>query len=149
MIYLRGENTFDAKPGDFMIERLMGFLELRIMVKQDVCGKEQAGWCFVCRFDEEKYKNEIIDSKPTPALIARFSRDGARESVGKFEMDGTVYLKKPWGIVEVPPVHSEYVSEKDGYEWHVKATGINTKVFGAASVARCERARLIAWLEEA
>lgn len=156
MIYYNYIDPAQAKPGDYMIETKGEYVHLYLCIRS-LSDNDMNGWWIIKRFSLQDYSSEIIDGKPTLALIARFtspdvSSGCVEERKSKsLEIYGTVFIEKAWGITEIPPIDSVYFdgSERGHYEFIVKATGISDMYFNSKEQAETERARLIGWLEEA
>lgn len=146
MIYLEQTDPADAKPGDLMLIESTTAGEY-LMLYMCIIEENGSRWIPVRAFDFRSYSSEIIDGKPTPELITRFTTP---EKKGEsLEIFGTVFIEKPWGIIQVPPVDSIWIGDNScgRREYIVGATNMKKIQFASEEMAERERARLIQWLE--
>lgn len=149
MIYFDYIDPANAKPGDYTFGKRTDGIELLICVRS----KDDEGnhWNFVKTFHFEKYQTEIIDGKPTPALIARFTGNNGK----RFEINGKTLVKTVGGITLVGSIQP--LTNQTGYYFEVESNGresayrFNDTSFSGTNLkkAETERARLIEWLEGA
>lgn len=151
MIHYNYIDPADAKPGDLLFLRNNNeyCFELRICI--DYIGAEKS-WTLITAFPGTYYCNEIIDGKPTPALIQRFTGSSGK----MFEIHGRTLVRTAGGIASVGKI-KPYNDNTTGYFFETEING-KENVYGFDSSkfsgdnlkqAETERARLIEWLEEA
>lgn len=154
MIYYNYIDPENAKPGDLCFcKRWEGhpynlYFCVKCKFENNIEGNQ---WAHIQSYGTE-YESEIINNKPTPALIARFTGN-SRKSL---EIHGRTLVRTAGGIASVGKI-KQYNDNTVGYFFETEingkenAYGFDSSKFGGDNLkqAEAERARLIEWLEEA
>lgn len=159
MIHYNYIDLADAKPGDLLFQDIdeKGYFELSICIKAEATS-DMKFWIQVRVFRKREFQSEIIDGKPTPALIARFTSPDELSACieerknQQLEIGSGSLVKVPGGIIQI----SEIKEFENNYyfgtmDWCEKWNGeyLQEYAYPTREQAETERDRLIAWLEEA